>query len=211
MPARATDCVQTVGKLSDTDFYRLVSCGALPGGPCREPPAIWPANRRSDLSIGFAQRDPGFPSRTARQALQGLRNAIGQINRLGTGLRLSEATPGSRADIMIYLLDIPEGGSIRGTRIRGLDGVTLEIGRFHVQWDNDRNIRRAAIVLSRDLPPREAASVLLEEIVQSLGLLWDIRNPTYRNLSIFDEDSNSVVALRGQDAMALRRHYGAER
>ncbi len=208
-PVWAVDFVQTVGKLSDTDFYRLVSCGALPGGACQAPPIQWPEDKRANLTIGFAQRDAGFPSRTARASLLGLRNAIRQINRLNTGLRLVESPPGAVADILIYLQDIPQGGRISGTGMRGLDGVQIEIGRFHVQWDRNRNITRAGIVLSGDLAPHDAASVILEEIVQSLGLVWDLRNPAYRNRSIFDEDSNSIVALRGQDAMAIRTHYGA--
>ena len=55
--------------------------------------------------------------------------------------------------------------------------------------------------------PRQAiASVVLEEVVQALGLLTDIRSPVYRR-SIFAEDSNSGIRLRGQDAMVIRRHY----
>ncbi len=206
-PARAVDFVQTEGILSDAQFYRLVSCGAVPGGACAEGPIRWPAGKAQSLTIGFAQRDAGFPSRTARSVLLGLRNAIRQVNRIGANVQLTELRAGGTADILIYLQDVPEGGQIEGTGIRGLDGVPIDIGRFHVLWDRNREITRAAIVLSRDLSPRDAASVILEEIVQSLGLIWDIRNPAYRDASIFDEDSNRVTALRGQDIIALRQHY----
>lgn len=206
-PVRAQDFVASQGILSDAEFYRLVSCGAPPRGACREQPIKWPAAKRQNLTIGFAQRDAGFPSRTVRSVLLGLRNAIRQVNRVGADVRLTEVSAGSNADILIYLQDIPEGGRIDGTGLRGLDGLTIEIGRFHVLWDRNREITRAAIVLSRDLAPRDAASVILEEVVQSLGLIWDIRNPAYSNASIFDEDSNRVTALRGQDIIALRQHY----
>jgi hypothetical protein len=205
--ARATDFVLSEGILSDAEFYQLVSCGAAPRGACRDQPIKWPADKRQNLTIGIAQRDAGFPSRTARFVLLGLRNAVRQLNRIGADVRLNEVTAGSAADILIYLQDIPEGGRIEGTGLRGLDGVAIEIGRFHVLWDRNREITRAGIVLSRDLNPRHAASVILEEIVQSLGLIWDIRNPAYRDRSIFDEDSNRVTALRGQDIIALRQHY----
>ena len=211
-PARAVDYVVTTGILSDEQFYQLVSCGAVPGGVCQQDPIVWPEATRRALTIGFAQRDGGFPSRTARSVLLGLRNAIRQINRIGADLMLVETDPGQPADILIYLQDVPEGGTINGTGLRGLDGVQIEIGRFHVLWDHNRNITRAGIVLSRDLRPHDAASVILEEIVQSLGLIYDIRNPAYRNRSIFDEDGNAVTSLRAQDVVALRRHYpGGER
>ena len=206
-PARALDFVRSEGILSDAEFYQLVSCGAAPRGACRDQPIKWPAAKRQNLTLSIAQRDAGFPSRTARSVLLGLRNAVRQINRIGADVQLVEASAGSAADILIYLQDTPEGGQIEGTGLRGLDGVTIEIGRFHVLWDHNREITRAGIVLSRDLDPRDAASVILEEIVQSLGLIWDIRNPAYRNRSIFDEDSNRVTALRGQDIIALRQHY----
>ncbi len=206
-PSWAIDYVETEGALSDRDFYLLVSCGAQPGSECDQPPIRWPSSKERSLSIGIAQRDAGFPDQTARHVLLGMKNAVRQINRLGSGLRLNEVGFGETADILIYLQDVPEGGKIQGTGLRGLDGIRIEIGRFHVLWDHRREITRAGIVLSRDLEPLEAASVILEEIVQSLGLIYDIRNVAYRGRSIFDEDSNRVVALRGQDAKALRLHY----
>lgn len=206
-PSWAIDYVETEGALSDRDFYLLVSCGAQPGSECDQPPIRWPSSKERSLSIGIAQRDAGFPDQTARHVLLGMKNAVRQINRLGSGLRLNEVGFGETADILVYLQDVPEGGKIQGTGLRGLDGIRIEIGRFHVLWDHRREITRAGIVVSRDLEPLEAASVILEEIVQSLGLIYDIRNVAYRGRSIFDEDSNRVVALRGQDAKALRLHY----
>ena len=206
-PSWAIDYVATEGALSDRDFYLLVSCGAQPGSECDQPPIRWPSSKERSLTIGIAQRDAGFPDQTARHVLLGMKNAVRQINRLGSGLRLNEVGFGETADILVYLQDVPEGGKIQGTGLRGLDGIRIEIGRFHVLWDHRREITQAGIVLSRDLEPQEAASVILEEIVQSLGLIYDIRNITYRGRSIFDEDSNRVVALRGQDAKALRLHY----
>ena len=206
-PSWAIDYVATEGALSDRDFYLLVSCGAQPGSECDQPPIRWPSSKERSLTIGIAQRDAGFPDQTARHVLLGMKNAVRQINRLGSGLRLNEVGFGETADMLVYLQDVPEGGKIQGTGLRGLDGIRIEIGRFHVLWDHRREITRAGIVLSRDLEPQEAASVILEEIVQSLGLIYDIRNVTYRGRSIFDEDSNRVVALHGQDAKALRLHY----
>jgi hypothetical protein len=67
-------------------------------------------------------------------------------------------------------------------------------------------ILSAAIAISQDIRRREIASVVLEELVQALGLPTDIDSPAYTR-SIFSEADNATVWLRGQDAAALRRHY----
>lgn len=68
------------------------------------------------------------------------------------------------------------------------------------------DIRAARIAISARARPAEVASLLLEEVVQGLGLMTDISGPAYRQ-SIFAEDGNATTSLAGQDAMALRRHY----
>jgi hypothetical protein len=66
---------------------------------------------------------------------------------------------------------------------------------------------RVAIAVDR-VTQDKLRSIILEELVQSLGLTWDINNPYYQNRSIFGQvGDDSVTQLRGQDAMALRRHY----
>ena len=45
------DFVSAWGKVSDQDFYRIVTCGAPPGLPCREPEVRWPPNRAQDLRV----------------------------------------------------------------------------------------------------------------------------------------------------------------
>ena len=67
-------------------------------------------------------------------------------------------------------------------------------------------ILSAAIAISQEIRRREIASVVLEELVQALGLPTDIDSPAYTR-SIFSEADNATVWLRGQDAAALRRHY----
>jgi hypothetical protein len=48
---------------------------------------------------------------------------------------------------------------------------------------------------------------VLEEISQSLGFLFDIENPDYENVSIYAQDSNTVLAISGQDAAVMRLYY----
>ena len=136
--------------------------------------------------------------------MTGLDDAIAEINGAGANLlleRVYEGTP----EIPIYLLETPEGGRMAGTSNGEIDGQTLSIGRVALRTRGGE-IRAAAIAISRDIRRREVASVMLEELVQAMGLPTDVRSPAYRR-SIFSEEGNSVVWLRGQDAEALRRHY----
>ena len=51
-------------------------------------------------------------------------------------------------------------------------------------------------------------STVLEEVIQSLGLLTDIHNRYYHTRSIFSETGGGrVTKLRGQDAATLLYHY----
>ena len=89
--------------------------------------------------------------------------------------------------------------------INGADaGLTL---RQTTRAPHITTIERAAIILARDLPPDHYRAVLLEELVQAMGLLTDIRNTAYAGRSIFAADDNLTTALQGQDLVALRRHY----
>jgi hypothetical protein len=97
---------------------------------------------------------------------------------------------------------------VRGTGVPELDGVQIAIGRVAIR-SRAGTIQSAAIAISQDIRRREVASIVLEELVQAMGLPTDIRSPAYRD-SIFSEEGNSVVWLRGQDAEALRRHYPSQ-
>lgn len=97
---------------------------------------------------------------------------------------------------------------MQNTGVEDLDGNVLPLGRVALRA-RDNTIREALIAISAKARRREIASILLEEITQALGLMTDIQGPTYRR-SVFSEDSNSVVRLEGQDAMALRRHYAPD-
>jgi hypothetical protein len=86
-----------------------------------------------------------------------------------------------------------------------LDGSEIAIGRVAIR-SRGEEITGAAIAISADIQRREIASVVLEELVQAMGLVTDVVSPAYED-SIFSETGNSVTRLRGQDAAALRRHY----
>jgi len=202
--AAAQEFVTVPRRLSDEAFYRLVACAAPPGGPCAKPEIRWSEERRVSLSVGIAMIDAGFPTYKLDLVDDAIDRAIAQINASGAYLvleRIYEGTP----DIALYLLDTPQGGIISGTGNAELDGSELAIGRVAIR-SLGGDIQDATIAISRDIQRREVASVVLEELVQALGLPTDIQSPAYPD-SIFNENSNAVVWLRGQDAEALRRHY----
>ncbi len=204
--AHAAEFVETEGALSDTDFYRVVACAAQPGAPCQKSFARWPAARALTLTVAIADVDPDFPAYKVAPVKMALIEAISEINTVGAAVRMRILPPGSEAQIPIYLTGAGRGEKIEGTGFHGLDGAIIQAGLVTLWW-RDGEIRSSGIALSRDLRRRAIRSVLLEELVQALGLATDMRNPTYSNRSIFDEDSNAVTRLTGQDAQAIRMHY----
>ena len=87
------------------------------------------------------------------------------------------------------------------------DGQQIGAGYVYVYWDADKTLSQSTILIAQDIGLTEINSIVLEEITQSLGFLFDIENSTYENVSIFAQDSNSVLSLTGQDAAVLRLYY----
>ena len=190
--------------ISDEAFYRLVACAAPPGGDCAKPLIRWPEERRLRLRVGIAQIDRGFADYRMDIVDRAIDRAIAEINGAGAHLYLERAFE-APFDVPFYLVDAPQGGAITGTSVPDLDGSEIAIGRVALRSRGEW-ITGAAIAISADIQRREIASVVLEELVQSMGLVTDIVSPAYHD-SIFSEDDNSTTRLRGQDAAALRRHY----
>lgn len=206
-PAAAVEFVETLGPLSDEDFYYLVACGAPPGGACIDPIVRWAEADALSLTVSVAPVAPSYPKALGKEMLAALDRAIAEINGAQARLRLLRAEPGEVGRIRLFLTPVGENQPIRGTGISGVDGVEIGAGLTTVWWNDRREITEAVIVMAGDLPVPQVFPVLLEELTQSLGLLTDIRNPWYETRSVFSEDSNSVTRLGPQDVMALRRHY----
>lgn len=193
-------------KVSDRDFHRAVACSARPGGRCRDTLAAWPAPQRRDLAVAFRSME-GASSGPRRAVLQqALNRAIREINGAGAGIRLRRADSAGDPAITVWdsaftdgeRYDLPE---------EDLRDDVMEGARVHIWWDGDHRITRGVILIAADLDLDDINSVMLEELVQSLGLLTDIEGDYYSTTSIFSQDSNAVTRLRGQDAAALRLHY----
>jgi len=205
--AQETDFLTTSGKLSATEFYALVSCGAAPGRPCVTKQIRWSPTLAADLPVGLVTppRTPGVMATATLSAA--LDQAIAEINNAGAALHLSRAVKGEEPPVRILVSGSRQGGTITGTGVRDVDGEPLGAALVTVWSDDDGYITEAVIVLAADLPEDETLPVLLEELTQGMGLLTDIRNPFYNAISVFSEDSNSVRKLGPQDRAALRLHY----
>lgn len=204
LPVAAQEFVRVPDLISDEAFYRLVACAAAPGAPCAKPFIRWPEDRRLTLRVGIVQVAESFPGYKLDLVDRAVDRAIDEINGSGAALFLERAFE-PPFDVPLYLVATPQGGLVRGTGVADLDGTPIAIARVDLRSRNGV-IQTAAIAISQDIRRREIASVVLEELVQAMGLPTDIDSPAYTR-SIFAENGNSTVRLRGQDAAALRRHY----
>lgn len=206
-PALAVEFIETRGKLSDEEFYNLVTCAAPPGRPCAEQVVRWPDRNVRDLRVVLEPIHPAYPKSRAKEMLAALDRAIAELNAAGAGLHLRRVPTGHGAPMRIYLTPAGDGDAIFGTGVDGVDDEIIGAGLTTVWWNDNREITNALIVMAGDLPSPEIYPVMLEELTQALGFLTDIRSALYERESVFSEDSNSVTRLGPQDLMVLRRHY----
>lgn len=206
-PTFAQEFIATDAPLSDTDFYRLVSCAAPRGGDCQKDVVRWSPADAQDVSLGIVQIDPGYPQDVGRLASDALKSAISQLNKIDADLHVTLSDSNRKPDIGVYLLTISEGDAIRNTGLNPLDGAIIEAAKAQLWWRADFSLIEGAIVFGKDIDRGDLPSVMLEEVTQAMGLLTDIGGPYYQSRSIFSESSNQLTTLGPQDVMALRRHY----
>lgn len=198
--AQAQDFVDSNGPLDDAAFYRLVACAAPPDGPCAKPFYKW---RKTTLTVGIITRDPSFLGGKMKRADAALVRALKHLNAAGSGMSLRQSD--TNPDIAIHLLPTKRGTTI--TAPAPLGGLTMANAITALDVDGD-TIGGAAIGFSSTMTIRQYESVMLEEIIQALGLITDIQNPHYQTRSILSQNAdNSLKTLGEQDKMALIRHY----
>jgi hypothetical protein len=206
-PAQADNWVTFDHPVNDATFYFAVACAAPEGGDCRGPLVYWPA--RYALTVALRSMEGGPDTQRFRMLSRALNHAIEEINATGADLRLvrDDAAP---AAITVWDSTFAEGDPILWPD-EGFDGsAVMEGARVHIWWNDDLTLYRGTILFAADLAPSEFRSVMLEEMTQSLGLLTDVEGEAYAERSIFDEGSNAIFHLRGQDAAAVRLHYPPE-
>lgn len=204
MPAGAQDAIPAKRILSDDALLRMVTCGAVPGGQCTARAVRW---HKTDLTISFGPIPDGYPPKRALRIDRALDLAIATINAAGSAIHLTRVT--GRADISLRPTLFRSGDKIRGE-----DGVTngqrMGEGMFSIQPDLRYRIRSATVLLARDIKWPHVRSIVLEELMQSLGLRFDISGKSYQDISIFAQWGNRVIAIEGQDAAILRLYYPPE-
>jgi Protein of unknown function (DUF2927) len=200
--AQEEDGVAAQGILTDEDFFRLVTCGAPPGGPCRGPIPRW---KSEELTLALALYDAQLPNGFQAKLTRAIDNALSEINGVGAGISIARVEA-QRADITVRPTAVPEGtklGDIPGFSGTGVMGV----GYMTLWWDESLEITEAVILISTSITDEDLTSVMLEEITQSLGILYDIENPAYEGVSILSQTSNATTTIDGQDAALLRWLY----
>ena len=200
--------IETRGQLSDEEFYRIISCEGRAGRACKNTIIKWSPAHRRNLTVGITQLEDGFSPTKAARIAASLKNAVNEINRAGSGVTMQLVTGAAakKAQIQVFLVNTSPGDRMTKVDSRLLRGRDAQIGYVHVSYRRN-TIDQAHIALSRDITLSQTHSVVLEELVQSLGLLTDILNPYYKRRSIFAEDCNCTTRLTGQDLAVLRRHY----
>ena len=207
-PADAQDYVVTKkGKLSDRDFYRLISCGATPGGKCRFGAYRWTKGKRSNITIGIVEIEEGFPSGLKRKIDKAIDQALAEINNVGSEVRIVRTTgkPDIRVTLTVDALKtkMRKPGSLTQHVIAN---GAIAMVRFTPKRGT-RNIESAEVFYTTEIRGWNMRSIVLEEILQGLGLPMDIHNRYYEGKSIFSETKSGVKRLRGQDAKVLLYHY----
>lgn len=196
------DGVLASGLLSDGDLYRLATCGAPPGGHCQIAAQRWD---RPVLTLTVGPGDAPLPEGMAKLLVQAAANAVGEINAAGAGIRIT-LVPMGPADITIRPTALTEGTVL--TEKPGFSGSGIMGVGFMTVWSGDDDIiTEAVILISTEITAADITSVVLEEVTQSLGFLYDVEGPAYEGVSILSQWSNATTRIAGQDAALLRLHY----
>lgn len=203
LPGLASDGIATEGKLSDKDFFRLATCGATPGGDCDGPVVRWP---QPNISLALAPPNRRYPAALAAKVSVALDRAIAEINGAGGDIHITRDDRLTEPDIIVSLPALSEGDPTRGIP-RIPNGQPIGVGFMWLWWDENAEITAASMLISDDIKETDLPSVVLEELYQCLGFLYDIENRYYEGRSILSQDSNDTTEIIGQDRMALRTLY----
>ena len=208
-PAIAQDFVTVAAApLSDDDFYRAVACAAAPGAACRKPKVRWPDDAARDLSLRIVSVAPQYPNDIHTQIHAAVEHAITEINNAETVVKMRRANARETPDVSIYLVAQNEGDVLQVAPDPAIAGLVMPSGYVHIWWDGKKQITRSIILFSNDIQAKDIYSIVLEEVLQSTGLVTDIDSEHYKETSIFAENGpNEIFHLRGQDLRAFQQHY----
>ena len=206
--AQAEDPIAVAGRISDADFYRLVSCAAPPGGDCIRPALRWRVDR--PIRVALRQIDPAYVGRRKYRAEAALTRALQELNAAGAGFRLARVGAGDPAEIEVFFLGLAAGAIIAGTGIGWVDGSEIgEISTRLAVAPGAETIDRAAIAVSTSLETSAYEAAILKALTGAMGLTTEVEGPAYDGLSALARGEHGVTRLGPPDIAALRRHYAA--
>jgi hypothetical protein len=196
------DGVAVDGILADADLYRLVTCGAPPGGNCVSQSLRW---KKPVVTLAILPGDGPLPEGLATRLAEAVDQAVGELNAVGSGIAISLQAEGP-ADISLRPTRLGEGTVL--TETPGVSGPGIMGAGFMTVWsDGNGTITEASILISNAISDADLESIVLEEVMQSLGFLYDIEGQAYDGVSILSQTSNATTTIAGQDAALLRLHY----
>jgi len=210
--ATARDHTFSNGKLTDDQFYRAVACKANIDKPCQSRAVRWPDYLTKQLTVGLAQVQEGTTKEQEAVVRQALQDSVTLINAAGANVKLKYVTGwrAHRSWIKVHIVK-PHGpkGAIKNVSLKGMNGLRAQNARTKLFVTKNYNIGRVGVTISNKITkPLQLRALVLEELVQSLGLMWDIENPYYNDKSIFSQSGpDNLLVIEGQDKAALRRHY----
>jgi len=198
--------VSVTSAVSDTDFYKAVSCGASPGGPCTEDIYRFPPRLAANLTIALSDPDHVASAALTAAIKSAMANAAQQINAAGSGVHMSLLADGKRAKITILVISPDEMEMMSSVR-----GISPGEGSAFISWRSSASsgkgrLASGTISLSSAIPLRDVAHTVLAQVVFDLGF-HDIVGGPYASRSIFSGQYNTVNQISGQDRAALRAHY----
>jgi hypothetical protein len=207
----AKDHTLSNGRLSNDQFYRAVSCLAPIDKPCQSQRLRWPTDISKKLTVGLVQVQKGTTALQEQTVRDAIKEAVEIINDAGANVKLHYITGfrAKRTTIRVHIVT-PQGPKylIAGTRFKDLNGLTAQNARTVILGGNGKILRTGVTISNTLKNPTQIRAIVLEELVQSLGLMWDIDNPYYNDTSIFSQfGPDNLMKIEGQDKAALQRHY----
>lgn len=200
-PKPHADDIKISGPLTYEKFANTVRCGTPDRGCAlvrwKKRPVTIALNKRG------CHKKNGICTRLHLMSAV-LRYAVREIDRASARIELKILPVNARADITIFM------GNKAVKTWRGYSDPTNN-GEASV-WSRGRTIQSGQIRISNYLTGSKLLSVMLEEVVQSLGLFYDVDHkdaPEFQTIfSAKDIFGREPVRLMGWDQLLLRSVYG---
>jgi hypothetical protein len=169
----------------------------------------WP---EPELTVALAPAHRRYPPELAEAVSDALDHAIAQINRAGAAIRITRDDRLRDPDIIISRPALSQGEKTRKIP-RMPNGHTIGVGFMWLWWSERGEVTEASVLIAEDISLEDLHSVMLEELFQCLGFLYDIENPYYDPVT--RQQCNHHPHRAGPHgpapALSIRGRYGENR